>query len=56
MTSLRTSVSREYNPMLMGLAGMAFGLIEGRIVAMYNEYSADLEREHARTTADIKNE
>jgi len=36
ITSLRTSVVREYNPMLMGLAGIAFGLVEGRIVAIYN--------------------
>lgn len=42
--------------MLMGLAGMAFGLIEGRIIAMYNEYRADIEREKARTANDVQNE
>ena len=44
MSSLRTSIAREYNPLLMGFAGIAFSLIEGRIAAMYNEYRADLER------------
>ena len=54
--SLRASIVRIYNPMLMGLAGMAFSLIEGRIVAMYSEYRADLERESARTVNDVQNE
>lgn len=35
---------------------MAFGLIEGRIVGMFDEYRADLEREHARTVNDIQDE
>jgi hypothetical protein len=34
--SLRASICREYNPMVMGMAGMVFGLLEGKIVAIYN--------------------
>lgn len=56
LTSLRTSIARQYNPTLMGLAGMAFSLIEGRLVAMYNEHRADIEREKARSTNDIQDE
>jgi|JI61114BRNA_FD_contig_31_2863334_length_421_multi_3_in_0_out_0_1 hypothetical protein len=56
MSSLRTSIAREYNPLLMGFAGIAFSLIEGRIAAMYNEYRADLEREKARTANDVQSE
>lgn len=56
LQGIKAAFARKYNEKLMGMAGIAFGMVEARIYDIYREYAGDVEREKQRSQQEVADE